>query len=63
MLKEMELNNLIDDERSGENEVYCDCMPLCTDLSYDMEQSQTQWDWYEQLRALRIPEHEELKKQ
>jgi amiloride-sensitive sodium channel len=23
----------------------CDCLPLCTDLSYDVETSQTDWEW------------------
>ncbi|KAJ8916815.1 hypothetical protein NQ315_005822 [Exocentrus adspersus] len=30
----------------------CDCMPLCNDLSYDVEISQNDWDWLDALRSL-----------
>lgn len=29
----------------------CDCLPICTDLSYHSETSQTNWDWLKQYRA------------
>ncbi|XP_044272614.1 pickpocket protein 28-like isoform X2 [Tribolium madens] len=28
----------------------CDCMPLCTDLSYNVETSQTHWNWKNALK-------------
>ncbi|KAH0815247.1 hypothetical protein GEV33_007544 [Tenebrio molitor] len=27
------------------SQTHCDCLPLCTDLSYDVETSQTDWEW------------------
>lgn len=35
---------------TGEEKFYhdlpdCDCMPICTDLSYDVETSQNDWNW------------------
>ncbi|XP_068914084.1 pickpocket protein 28-like [Tenebrio molitor] len=30
----------------------CDCLPLCTDLSYNIETSHTKWDWKELLRLI-----------
>ena len=30
-----------------ETTVDCNCMPLCTDLSYNTETSQTSWTWKE----------------
>ncbi|KAJ3617442.1 hypothetical protein MTP99_007159 [Tenebrio molitor] len=29
----------------------CDCLPICADLSYDVETSQTNWDWIKQRTA------------
>lgn len=29
----------------------CDCLPICTDLSYHSETSQTNWDWLKQFSA------------
>lgn len=29
----------------------CDCLPICTDLSYHSETSQTNWDWLKQYSA------------
>lgn len=29
----------------------CDCKPLCTDIVYDIEQSQTEWDYAEQFKV------------
>lgn len=35
------------------NQENCDCMPLCTDLTYDVETSQTDWNWKKQKMANR----------
>ncbi|XP_030745254.1 uncharacterized protein LOC115874287 [Sitophilus oryzae] len=32
-------------ENPLDNAVRCDCLPLCTDLSYDVETTATPWDW------------------
>lgn len=29
----------------------CDCLPICADLSYDVETSQTDWEWEKQKAA------------
>ncbi|XP_063915462.1 pickpocket protein 28-like [Zophobas morio] len=31
--------------------VDCDCLPICADLSYDVETSQTDWEWEKQKKA------------
>ncbi|XP_018572876.1 pickpocket protein 28-like [Anoplophora glabripennis] len=61
-LTEIELNNLINVEEGKKSDIYCDCMPLCTELSFDMEQSQTVWNWNKQLEAVRIPEFKKMRK-
>lgn len=33
------------------SKVYCDCMPSCTELSYELDQSQVDWDWDESARS------------
>lgn len=35
------------------NQENCDCMPLCTDLTYDIETSQADWNWKKQKIAKR----------
>ncbi|KAK5641672.1 hypothetical protein RI129_010219 [Pyrocoelia pectoralis] len=32
----------------------CHCLPLCTSLSYDVETSQTDWDWQKALRLFDV---------
>lgn len=34
-----------EDNRTIEAVVDCDCLPICTDLSYNTETSQIDWDW------------------
>lgn len=36
------------------DEFTCDCKPLCTDIIYDIEESQTEWNYKEQFRAQRL---------
>ncbi|RZB38942.1 ASC domain containing protein [Asbolus verrucosus] len=33
-------------------DLHCDCLPLCTDLSYNTETSQADWNWEEKFRLL-----------
>ena len=35
----------------------CDCLPICTDLSYDVQTSQTNWDWKESFAMVPGMEH------
>ncbi|XP_068913457.1 pickpocket protein 28-like [Tenebrio molitor] len=37
--------------KSVQRDIDCDCMPLCTDLSYHTETSQTSWNWKEGLKS------------
>jgi amiloride-sensitive sodium channel len=37
--------------KSVQGDIDCDCMPLCTDLSYHTETSQTSWNWKEGLKS------------
>ncbi|KAH1025393.1 hypothetical protein HUJ05_010128 [Dendroctonus ponderosae] len=38
--------NLQQGTSSNESQIpYCDCLPLCTDLSYEVETSTSAWDW------------------
>ncbi|KAG5873442.1 hypothetical protein JTB14_024865 [Gonioctena quinquepunctata] len=34
-----------------ENDFFCDCKPQCTELNYDIEESQSEWNYREQYRA------------
>lgn len=34
------------------DDVRCDCLPLCTDLSYNYQMSQIQWDWKETVKTM-----------
>lgn len=40
MIKEVNLSMLLEQE-----DVPCNCMPSCTTLDYEVELSQTQWNW------------------
>lgn len=31
----------------------CDCLPACTSLSYNIETSQSDWDWYKRFENLK----------
>ncbi|XP_076265224.1 pickpocket protein 28-like [Rhynchophorus ferrugineus] len=42
-------NNTDDDDLSVP---FCDCMPICTDLTYDVETSQAGWKWQGKWKAL-----------
>ncbi|KAG5875019.1 hypothetical protein JTB14_033034 [Gonioctena quinquepunctata] len=33
------------------NDFFCDCKPLCTEINYDIEESQSEWSYIEQYRA------------
>ncbi|RZC36788.1 pickpocket protein 28 [Asbolus verrucosus] len=39
--------------KKKKGKVDCDCMPICADLTYDVETSQTDWDWEKQKKANR----------
>lgn len=40
-----------DNNETVEAVLDCDCLPICTDLSYHSETSQTNWDWLKQYSA------------
>uniref|UniRef100_A0A6P7F4A8 Pickpocket protein 28-like isoform X1 n=1 Tax=Diabrotica virgifera virgifera TaxID=50390 RepID=A0A6P7F4A8_DIAVI len=48
LLKLQQYNLQIENEQM---DFFCDCKPLCTDVSYDVEQSQAPWDKKEQYKA------------
>ncbi|KAJ8935302.1 hypothetical protein NQ318_015336 [Aromia moschata] len=66
-LKLIQLKNHLSYTDEEEDDIdladYCDCMPLCTELSYSIEQSQTEWKWNEQLVADRMVEDNKLQKE
>ncbi|KAG5875639.1 hypothetical protein JTB14_037316 [Gonioctena quinquepunctata] len=47
-MKEMELTSLLEKVNVGKT---CNCMPLCTELTYDAETSTSSMPWREQFRA------------
>lgn len=42
----------LEDNKTVEAVMDCDCLPICTDLSYHSETSQTNWNWVQQNNAL-----------
>ncbi|XP_063916929.1 pickpocket protein 28-like isoform X2 [Zophobas morio] len=46
------INNRNKSKRKSKSLEDCDCLPLCTDLVYDAETSQTDWDWKQWYTAL-----------
>lgn len=32
---------------------FCDCLPVCSDLTYEVETSQTDWEWEKWIKAER----------
>lgn len=55
------INNDTNEEKFYHDLPDCDCMPICTDLSYDVEISQNDWNWLSFLQnfaANTIPEEE-----
>ncbi|XP_063915478.1 pickpocket protein 28-like [Zophobas morio] len=49
--RDMQTKNLkkkIEENKSKKKKkslAHCDCLPVCTDLTYDVDTSQTDWDW------------------
>nr|XP_023021889.1 pickpocket protein 28-like [Leptinotarsa decemlineata] len=48
-MKEKEVEIML--EKSSDLNSACNCMPLCTDLTYDVETARTKFLWREQFRA------------
>ncbi|KAF5291553.1 hypothetical protein FQR65_LT01866 [Abscondita terminalis] len=46
-VKDSKVEYLSYSNRNEKGEVICECLPACTSLSYDIETSQTNWDWIE----------------
>ncbi|XP_060523205.1 uncharacterized protein LOC132700102 [Cylas formicarius] len=38
--------------RKNKVDFSCDCMPICTDLTYNVETSQSNWDWFKMYSVL-----------
>ncbi|CAH1154497.1 unnamed protein product, partial [Phaedon cochleariae] len=54
-LKVLQLRKNIGSDR---NDFFCQCKPLCTELTYNMEQSQSAWEYKEQFRAKGMTEYD-----
>ncbi|XP_018572877.1 pickpocket protein 28-like [Anoplophora glabripennis] len=61
-MMKLELSNIMNMTLKKGHDIYCNCMPLCTDLSYDTEQSHTVWDWDEQLRVFQAGMPKKMRK-
>ncbi|RZC41681.1 ASC domain containing protein [Asbolus verrucosus] len=53
MMQMIDLSLKIENMPFLDLELNCDCLPICSDLSYDVETSQTDWDWNMLLHARR----------
>jgi amiloride-sensitive sodium channel len=66
LLEDMYLKNLkrklekYKNLKRPKSQTHCDCLPLCTDLSYDVETSQTDWEWNKWFVAREIDLMEKL---
>nr|XP_023024959.1 pickpocket protein 28-like isoform X1 [Leptinotarsa decemlineata] len=58
-LKIIQLETQISSDRE---DFFCDCKPLCTELRYNIEESQSEWDYKEQYRARGIGGFDEMGK-
>ncbi|KAJ8970151.1 hypothetical protein NQ317_019422 [Molorchus minor] len=57
-LKSLQLKTF--EQSNEDNQDYCDCKPLCTELSYDVELSQTEIKFQETLRAYRVKVNKQI---
>lgn len=45
-------NQSIKKEIKRKRKLKCNCLPSCTSLNYNIETSQSDWEWYKQFEAL-----------
>ncbi|XP_031352525.1 pickpocket protein 28-like [Photinus pyralis] len=51
-VRQSKLKYLEIESSNGKESEQCDCLPLCTSLSYEVETSQTDWSWHNVLNIL-----------